>query len=83
MLTSACAAGSLELRAGAARRSVSFRAWEGVELPPLRAGEVLLLPPPKLKPLPALMAGTEVRLVAGFDTLVLRLGPEDLHPTVQ
>ncbi len=76
-------AGSLELRAGAARRSVSFRAWEGVELPPLRAGEVLLLPPPKLKPLPALMAGTEVRLVAGFDTLVLRLGPEDLHPTVQ
>ena len=37
--------GSLELKAGAARRSLSFKAWEGLELPRLRAGEVLLLPP--------------------------------------
>jgi hypothetical protein len=75
--------GNLELRAGTARRSISFKFWEGLELPRLRAGEVLLLPPPKLKPLPALMAGTEMRLSAGFDQLSLRLGPEGLHPTVQ
>jgi hypothetical protein len=74
--------GSLELKVGAARRSVPLKTWEGLELPPLRAGEVLLLPPPKLKPLPELLAG-EVRLSAGFDQLVLRLGPEGVHPTVQ
>jgi hypothetical protein len=43
----------------------------------------MLLPPAKLKPLPGLMAGAEVRLSAGFDQLVLRLGPEGVHPTVQ
>jgi hypothetical protein len=76
-------AGNLELRAGATRRSGSFKAWEGLELPPARAGEVLLLPPLKLKPLPLLMEGTEVRLSMGFDHLLLRLGPEGVHPTVQ
>jgi hypothetical protein len=75
--------GNLELKAGAARRSLPFKVWEGLELPPLRAGEVLLLPPAKLKPLPGLMAGTEVRLSGGFDVLLLRLGPEGVHPTVQ
>jgi hypothetical protein len=75
--------GNLELRAGAARRSVSFKTWEGLELPWLHPGEAVLLPPWKLKSLPALMAGTEVRLSAGFDSLILRLGPEGLHPTVQ
>lgn len=75
--------GSLELKVGAARRSVPLKAWEGLELPSLRAGEVLLLPPPKLKPLPELLAGVEVRLSAGFDQLTLRLGPGDVHPTVQ
>jgi hypothetical protein len=82
-MTDVWPAGSLELKAGAARRSVSFKAWEGLELPPLRAGEVLLLPPAKLKPLPALMTGADVRLSAGFDSLVVRLGPEGVHPTVQ
>ncbi len=76
-------AGSLELRAGAARRSVSFKAWEGLELPPLHAGEVMLLPPAKLKALPGLVAGAEMRISASFDQLVLRLGPEGIHPTVQ
>ena len=75
--------GSLELKVGAARRSVPLKTWEGLELPPLRAGEVVLLPPPKLKPLPELLAGDDVRLSAGFDQLILRLGPEGVHPTVQ
>lgn len=75
--------GHLELKAGAARRSVPLKAWEGLELPSLRAGEVLLLPPPRLKPLPELPIGSEVRLSAGFDQLVLRLGPEGVHVTVQ
>jgi hypothetical protein len=75
--------GSLELKAGAARRSMPLKVWEGLELPALRAGEVLLLPPAKLRSLPGLMAGTEVRLSAGFDQLILRLGPEGMHPTVQ
>ena len=75
--------GSLELKAGAARRSMPFKVWEGIELPQLRPGEVMLLPPAKLKPLPGLVAGAEVRLSAGFDLLLLRLGPEGVHPTVQ
>jgi hypothetical protein len=75
--------GSLELKAGAARRSTPFKAWEGPEFPPLRPGEALLLPPAKLRPLPGLMAGMEVRLSAEFDLLLLRLGPEGVHPTVQ
>ena len=75
--------GSLELKAGAARRSVPLKAWEGLALPPLRAGEALLLPPPKLRPLPDLRARVDVRLSAGFDQLILKLDPEGVHPTVQ
>ena len=82
-LTDTWPGGSLELRAGGTRRSVSLRAWEGLELPPLRAGELLLLPPPKLKPFSGLLGGAEVRLSTGFEQLVLRLSPEGLHPTVQ
>lgn len=82
-LTDEWPAGCLELKVGAARRSVPLKAWEGLELPSLRAGEVVLLPPPKLKPLPEWLAGDEVRLSAGFDQLILRLGPEGVHPTVQ
>lgn len=76
-------AGSLELKAEALRRSVPLKAWEGLELPPLHAGEVLLLPPPRLKALPELAAGAELLLTVGFEQLALRLGPEGLHPTVQ
>ena len=75
--------GQLELKVGAARRSAPLKAWEGLGLPPLRAGEVMLLPVPKLKPFPDLLAGAEVRLSVGFDQLILRLGPEGVHPTVQ
>jgi hypothetical protein len=75
--------GSLEVRVGSARRSAPLKAWEGLELPALHAGEVLLLPPAKLKPLTVINAGAEVRLNAGFDQLVLRIGSESVHPTVQ
>lgn len=75
--------GHLELRAGAHRRRVPLGAWEGLELPLLRAAEVLLLPPPRLKPLPDLEPGTTLSLEAPFETLALRLGVEALHPTVQ
>jgi hypothetical protein len=82
-MTDAWPGGSLELRVGAARRSVPLKTWEGLALPPLRAGEVWLLPPPKLKALPEWMAGADVLVSAGFDQLALRLGPEGVHPTVQ
>jgi hypothetical protein len=82
-MTDAWPSGSLELKVGAARRSVLLKSWEGLELPTLRAGEVWLLPPPKLKALPEWMAGADVLVSAGFDQLVLRLGPEGVHPTVQ
>lgn len=82
-LTDEWPTGSLELRVGAARRSAPLRAWEGLALPLLLAGEVLLLPPPRLKAFPHLPPGAELRLSAGFDTLVARLGAEGLHPTVQ
>ncbi|MFZ1375148.1 MAG: hypothetical protein WAS25_00980 [Geothrix sp.] len=82
-LTDEWPAGQLELKVGAARRTAPLKAWEGLELPLLRAGEVMLLPPPRLKPFSELVGGTEVRLSAGFDQLVLRLGPEGVHPTVQ
>jgi hypothetical protein len=75
--------GSLELKMGSTRRSVSLKTWEGLELPNLCAGEVLLLSPPKLKPFPELLAGVEVRLSSAFEQLVLRLGAEGVHPTVQ
>jgi len=82
-LTDAWPTGSLELRAGSIRRTTSLKHWEGLDLLPLRAGEVLFLPPPRLKPLPDLLVGSELRLSASFDQLALRLGPEGLHPTVQ
>lgn len=82
-LTDEWPTGQLELKVGPARRSAPLKAWEGLELPLLRAGEVLLLPPPRLKPFSEPVAGAEVRLSAGFEQLVLRLGPAGIHPTVQ
>jgi len=75
--------GHLDLRGGTSRRSVPLKAWEGLALPTLRAGEALLLPHPRLKPLAGLLPGAEVCLEAQFEQLVLRLGPEGVHPTVQ
>ncbi|HJW44114.1 MAG TPA: hypothetical protein VJ463_06640 [Geothrix sp.] len=75
--------GSLEFRAGPSRRSVPLKTWEGLALPALHPGEAMLLPPARFKPLPDLGGDVEVRLAAGFDQLVLRIGPEGVHPTVQ
>jgi len=75
--------GDFELKAGAVRRAVSLKAWEGLALPLLRAGEVILLPPPRWKALPRLPVGAEVLVSAGFDRMALRIGPEGVHPTVQ
>lgn len=82
-LTDEWPTGALELKVGAVRRTLPLRAWEGLVLPALHAGEALLLPPPKLKPLPEGLAAAEVRLGASFDRLVLRFGTADVHPTVQ
>lgn len=75
--------GDLELKAGGVRRTLPTRAWEDLDLPLLKAGEALLLPPPRIKVLPGLPPGGDLRLRAGFDTLHLRYDPEGLHPTVQ
>lgn len=75
--------GSLELKAGGARRSQPLKAWEGLELPTLSAGEVLLLPPARLKALPQLPPGADLRLSVPFEQLCLSLGVEGVHPTVQ
>jgi hypothetical protein len=82
-LTDEWPTGNLDLKVGAIRRSVPLKTWEGLALPTLRAGEVVLLPPPKWRPLPEQLAGDDMRLSAGFDQLILRLGPEGVHPTVQ
>ncbi|HEX9082970.1 MAG TPA: hypothetical protein VF768_11870 [Holophagaceae bacterium] len=75
--------GALDLKAGTHRRRIPLAAWEGLALPPLHAGEALLLPPPRLRPLPELEPDTEVVLAAPFDTLVLSLGPAARLGTVQ
>ncbi len=75
--------GNLELKVGSLRRSTPLKAWEGLDLPLLLAGEVLLLPPPRIKPLQESLAGVEVSVSAGADCLRLRLGPEGVHPTLQ
>ena len=74
--------GSLELRAGAARRSAVLGEWGAPDLPALRPGEVLLLPPPRLRPFQELLPGAEIRVESAFEAMVLRAGPEGIHPTV-
>ncbi len=75
--------GVLELKASGRRRTAPLEAWEGIVLPTLCPGEVMLLPQPRLKPLPELMAGAEFTLCAGSEVLNLRLAQELIHPTVQ
>lgn len=66
--------GEMVLKVGTLRRHIPFRAWDGLELIGLRSAEAILLPPPRLKPLPDLEPGTAVRLQASFETLELILG---------
>ena len=75
--------GDLLLRAGTHKRTASLEVYEGLELPPLRAGEVLLLPPLRLRTLPALDPGADLEIRSAFDALTVHLGPEALHGTVQ
>ena len=74
--------GALELNLGGQHRRLALDAWRGLPLPALRAAEVLLAPPPRLR-LGQAGAGTEITYVAAFETLVLRLGEGGLHPTLQ
>lgn len=75
--------GDLLLRAGTHKRTASLEVYEGLELPPLRAGEALLLPPLRLRALPALEPGADLELRSAFDALTVHLGPEALQGTVQ
>lgn len=75
--------GDLRLRAGLHKRTASLDVYEGLELPPLRPGEALLLPPLRLRALPALEPGADLELRSAFDALTVHLGPEALHGTVQ
>jgi hypothetical protein len=83
LLVGAPFGGELRLRAGHHKRSASLEVYEGLELPTLRAAEVLLLPPLRLRALPSLEPGAELELRAAFDALTLHLGPEALQGTVQ
>ncbi|HET6329886.1 MAG TPA: hypothetical protein VFF76_03780 [Holophagaceae bacterium] len=75
--------GDLLLRAGTHKRHASLEVYEGLELPPLRAGEALLLPPLRLRALPTLDPGADLEIRSAFDALTVHLGPEALHGTVQ
>lgn len=75
--------GSLELRSEGHQRRMPLSAWEGIEMPRFRAAEVVLLPPPKLRPLADLTAGSACTLVCAFDALNMRMGGVLHHPTVQ
>jgi hypothetical protein len=75
--------GELELRIGGHRRSTALSHWQGVSLPKLRAAEVLLLPAPDFKSLPDLPPGLNVEVRSPFETLMLSLGKDVVHPTVQ
>lgn len=76
-------AGHLELRASSHRRSVALDAWEHLDLPALRPGEVMLLPPSRLKPFPALEPGTRLTLAWPNEEMDLILGENLPHPTLQ
>ncbi|HJW09895.1 MAG TPA: hypothetical protein VJ483_09690 [Holophagaceae bacterium] len=75
--------GELQFQIGGHSRRAPLEAWRGLELPDLRAGEALLLPPPRMRALPDLPAGLAIQLKAPFETLQAKLGREPLHPTVQ
>jgi hypothetical protein len=75
--------GVLELRIGGQHRRLAMDTWRGLALPALRAGEVLLAPPPELRWSPIPEGTREVRLGAAFETLTLGLGENLIHPTIQ
>lgn len=75
--------GALELTMGAQYRRLALDAFCGLALPSLRACEVVLAPPPRLR-LTHLQEGVrEVSLAASFEVLTLRLDEALVHPTLQ
>jgi hypothetical protein len=75
--------GSLELRCGDHARRIPLDTWAGLEVPAPRAAEVVLLPTPKLRPIPGLVPGIDFTVSAPFDALQLKLGQDIPHQTVQ
>lgn len=75
--------GHIELCAANHRRSVALDAWEHLDLPSLRPGEVMLLPPSRLKPFPALEPGARLNLSWPIEEMELILGENLPHPTLQ
>jgi hypothetical protein len=74
---------SIELRCGSHYRRLPQEAWSDWELPIPRAGEVVILPSPRLRALPSLVPGSDFSITTAFDTLILKLGNEIPHQTVQ
>lgn len=75
--------GTLRLRHGKDTRETAMDLWHGLELPRLRAGEALLLPPPELRLPEGLLPGARFEVATSQETLGLRLGRQAPHPTVQ
>ena len=74
--------GSLSLQGKAGSREQPLAAWADLTLPPLRPGEVLLLPFPEWEPLHPL-PGERMKLETPFGSLAVRFGREGTHPTLQ
>lgn len=74
--------GRLLVRAEGHQRSAPLDAWSGLALGELSAGDLVVLPPPRLRRMPDLEAGA-LRVICPWETLELRVeGPLD-HPVVQ
>lgn len=75
--------GSLEIKAAGHHRTSPLDVWGGLKIPALRAGEVVLLPPPRLRAIPGLAAGEVFTLSVPFEALQVRLEGEPSLQTVQ
>lgn len=75
--------GAIELRSGTHHRRIPMDTWAGLEIPALRAAEVVILPAPRLRPVPGLVGGSDFSIEAPFDSLTLKLGTDIPHTTVQ
>lgn len=75
--------GSLQLSVGGHRRKVTLEAWDGLDLPLLHPGELLVLPAPRLRPWPSLAKGAAIDLRWGTDHLRAVTSRALEHPTLQ
>lgn len=74
--------GRLLLRAGGHQRSAPLDAWAGLGVEALAAGEVVLLPPPRLRRMPELGVGP-VEVACPWEDLDLRVEGPLGHPLLQ